>query len=200
MSMPLRAKTFERKWALDEFHRARDAAPGGERWEYVDGEVLVTPSPNVRHQLLVQELAIRLDPFVRRHRLGRVLTAPLDVTLDPGVIVQPDVMVVQSGKVRPSGADAQAVLLAIEVTSPHSARFDRVTKRPRYQRSPVPDYWIVDDVAGIVERWTPTDERPQIVTEQLVWQPAGVTEALELDLPALFADVAEAYRELTGSE
>ena len=35
-----------RRWTEEEFYSARDAAPSGERWELVNGEVLVTPSPH----------------------------------------------------------------------------------------------------------------------------------------------------------
>ena len=41
MAMPVRAP--HRPWTEDEFYTARDAAPPGERWELVDGEVLVAP-------------------------------------------------------------------------------------------------------------------------------------------------------------
>src|SRR5437660_1715351 len=44
MGMP--AQRQNRRWTEAEFYAARDAAPAGERWELVDGEVLVTPSPH----------------------------------------------------------------------------------------------------------------------------------------------------------
>ena len=51
MSMPApvdrqTARHPERQWTLEEFYEARDAAPASLRYEFVDGEVLVTPSPN----------------------------------------------------------------------------------------------------------------------------------------------------------
>jgi Uma2 family endonuclease len=64
-----------------------------------------------------------------------------------------------------------------------------VTKRPRYQRNRVPEYWIVDDGAQLIERWRPDDARPEILTEQLVWEPAGASEPLVLDLPVFFREV-----------
>ena len=47
------------------------------------------------------------------------------------------------------------LLLAAEVISPSSARGDRVDKREAYQRNGVPEYWIVDTAARVVERWHP---------------------------------------------
>src|SRR5207237_4004290 len=63
-----------RRWTEEEFYQARDAAPPGERWELVDGEVLVTPSPNWVHQRITLRLAILLDSYVRAQRLGEVFT------------------------------------------------------------------------------------------------------------------------------
>jgi Uma2 family endonuclease len=77
-------------------------------------------------------------------------------------------------------------MLAIEVLSPSSARHDRVRKRPLFQRH-VPEYWIVDIDARLVERWRPGDERPEIITESLVWQPDAGVPAFHLTLESLFA-------------
>ena len=82
------------------------------------------------------------------------------------------------------------LLLAVEAISPDSARHDRMKKRPAYQRNRVPEYWIVDERSGIVERWRPDEEPPEIVAEGLVWHPEGATAAFELDLVAFFAEVS----------
>ena len=82
------------------------------------------------------------------------------------------------------------LLLAVETLSPSSARHDRVTKRPAYQRNRVPEYWIVDEMSRTIERWTPDDERPDVLAERLVWHPAGATEPFVLDLVAFFEAVA----------
>jgi len=75
------------------------------------------------------------------------------------------------------------------VISPSSARGDRVDKRESYQRNGVPEYWIVDTAARVVERWHPADDRPEIVSDQIIWTPAGAAEPFVLDLVAYFAEV-----------
>jgi Uma2 family endonuclease len=82
------------------------------------------------------------------------------------------------------------LLLAAEVVSPSSARYDRVTKRPHYQRNRVSEYWIVDDMSRTIERWTPDDDRPELLAEQLTWHPSGVSEPFGLDIVQFFKDVA----------
>jgi hypothetical protein len=124
-------------------------------------------------------------------RVGEIFVAPLDVRLESSLIMQPDVLLVPKGSPNPyRGAAVSRISLAVEVISPSSAKHDRVTKRPRYQRNRVDDYWIVDPDAETIERWTPNDERPAIVSEQLVWHPAGATDAFVLDLVAFFKEVS----------
>ncbi len=188
MAMPAQ-HTLLRRWTEDQFYAARDAAPPGERWELVDGEVLVTPSPHWTHQRIVVRLTVLLDSYVRAHRLGEVFASPLDVKLEPGLVLQPDVLVVPAGELRVHADIVKRLLLAIEAISPSSARHDRVTKRPRYQRNRVPEYWIVDDSSRTIERWTPDDERPELIAEQLLWHPHGAPEPFVLDLVAFFAEV-----------
>jgi Uma2 family endonuclease len=188
--MGMSAHAPDRPWTEAEFYAARDAAPPGERWELVDGEVLVTPSPNWVHQRIIGRLFVLLDAYVRPRRFGEVFASPLDVKLRPGLVLQPDLLVVPSGELRRRSDIVQRLILATEIVSPSSARFDRVKKRPHYQRHRVSEYWIVDDMSQTIERWTPSDERPEILSERVVWQPAGVAEPFELDLMQFFKDVA----------
>ena len=187
MGMP--ASHLEHHWTEDEFYAARDAAPPGERWELVDGEVLVTPSPHWVHQHTAFRLATLLDAYVREHDLGRTFVAPLDVKLAQGLVLQPDVLIVPAGELDTWSDFVQHLLLAVETISPSSARHDRVRKRPKYQQHRVPDYWIVDGWSRTVECWHPDDERPAIISETLTWQPRPDVAPFTLDLPAFFAEV-----------
>jgi Uma2 family endonuclease len=65
-----------------------------------------------------------------------------------------------------------------------------VRKRPHYQRNQVPEYWIVDDTSETIERWTPDEDRPEILAERVVWHPAGAPDPFVLDLVTFFKDVA----------
>lgn len=174
--------TPEDVWALPE---------DGNRYECIDGVLLVTPSPRWSHQDLALAFAKRLDPWVREHALGRAHIAPADVRLTRTSLIQPDVFVARP---RPDGSPATEqdpelrLLLAIEILSPATARRDRTIKRALYQGAGI-EYWIVDADARLVERWLPHDERPEILSESLAWRPAGADNALVIDLPLLFGDV-----------
>lgn len=184
-------KGSRRRWSAREVRQLIAENPlQTPRYELVDGELLVTPSPNRAHQLAVKALLRSLDDYLTTTRIGYVLQSPFDVELEPESITQPDVFVVS-----PSDWDrlatempARELVLAIEVLSPSSSRHDRVTKRPLYLRH-VSEYWIVDPYGRVIERWTPGEERPEILTTTLEWHPRGGAEAFQLALPAFFASV-----------
>ena len=162
------------------------------RYELVDGELLVTPSPSRWHQLAVTELVVALHVYLEANPVGYALASPSDVELEPEFLSQPDVYVVPMGEWRRLG-DSHAIgriALAIEVLSPSSSRHDRVRKRPKYQRH-VPEYWIVDLDARLVERWRPGDERPEILSSAIEWRASEESDALRLDLAAFFARVLD---------
>jgi Uma2 family endonuclease len=188
MAMPVQ-RTPHRQWTEEEFYAARDLAPPGERWELVDGEVLVTPSPHWTHQRAVVRLTVLLDAYVRANGLGEVFASPLDVKLQPGLVLQPDILVVPSGELRKRSDIVKRLLLAVEQISPSSARHDRVIKRPAYQRNRVPEYWIIDDNSQTIERWRPDDARPELVDTTLTWHPEGASAPFVLDLPAFFREI-----------
>jgi Uma2 family endonuclease len=175
-------------WTVDEVRAIPD---DGRRYEVVDGELFVTPGPSWRHGDAVLEMARRLMAYLDAHPVGHLKIAPQDVTYGRHTLVEPDLFVVPlvAGRRPRTWEEAGRLLLAIEVLSPSTARLDRTVKRRLFQREGVPEYWIVDVDARVVERWRPADERPEVVSERLDWRPDGAGAALELDLPAYFAEV-----------
>lgn len=180
-----------RRWTAREVRQLIANSPlATPRYELVDGELLVTPSPGWPHQRAVQILMRELSAYLRAEPVGHVGNSPFDVEPEPELIVQPDVFVLPIAESRRLLGEmpARSLILAVEILSPSSSRHDRVVKRPAYQRH-VPEYWVVDLDARLVERWAPKDERAELLTETLQWQPPGATTAFELDLPSFFAEI-----------
>lgn len=163
----------------------------GNRYECLGGELLVTPAPRIAHVLTVSAVSELLAPFVRQHGLGILCHSPADISLDPFLLVQPDLFVIPAELELPirEWRQLSSLLLVIEVVSPRAARHDRAAKRAHYQGAGIPEYWIVCADARLVERWRPNDARPEIVTATLVWQPRTGVVTLEIALPALFDEV-----------
>ncbi len=184
MAMPA---VVARRWTAAEVRDLPDEP--GKRFECVDGELLVSPSPRLTHQSVVGLLWRELEAFVREQRLGAAFLSPGDLELDAYTLVQPDVYVLPlvDGR-RPRTQDEIGhPLLFVEVLSPSTARYDRVVKRPRYQRAGI-TYWIVDLDARLVECWLPNADRPSIHTETITWQPTGAATMLTLELAPIFLD------------
>ena len=180
MSMP----RTQADWTAE---RVRALPDDGKRYEVVDGELLVTPSPATPHQRALAELHLRLTPFVRATGIGEVFFSPSDVQFDSRTLVQPDLFVVPLSEGRPlrDWSEIQRLLLAVEILSPSTARYDRLTKRRVYQRQGI-EYWIIDIDARVVERWRPGDGRPEILAERLEWQPSEGEVLWVLELESYF--------------
>jgi Uma2 family endonuclease len=169
----------------------------GNRYEVVAGELFVTPAPSFDHQQAVARLLLRLVPYVDAHGLGYALASPADIEFEEEHeeehLVQPDIFVAPrlEGRRPERWSDIKRLLLAVEVLSPGTARADRTVKRQLFQRVGVPDYWIVDAAARVVECWRPEESRPEVLSGNLVWRPTPDTPPLEIDLPQLFAEIVE---------
>ena len=180
MAMP--APTTE--WTLEMLHALPD---DGKRYELVDGELLVSPTPSPAHQRVSFELAQVLAPWARQHGL-EVCIAPFAITFSPRRGLQPDIFVVPlvEGRRPQAPQEFARLVLAIEVLSPSTARYDRVVKRPVYLEQGVAEYWIVDPDSRTVERWWRGQGRPEVLDTTLGCTPPGGPAALEIDLVEMF--------------
>lgn len=124
--------------------------------ELIDGEVIVSPSPEPVHQDTVLNTAGVLKQAAKQHGAGgKVFVAPLDVYLDEQNTPQPDVMWLAPnsqcviGEKKLIGAPD----LIVEVLSPGSNRMDKREKFRLYERHGVREYWIINPREQLVEVW-----------------------------------------------
>jgi Uma2 family endonuclease len=118
----------------------------GKRYEIIGGELFVTPSPLLRHQVALANLLYYLIDFVKKHDLGRVYPAPFDVVFSQYNVVEPDLLYVS--RARSSVVTEKNVQgapdLAVEILSESTAKTDRTTKLKLYGRYGVAEYWLID--------------------------------------------------------
>ena len=183
MGMPARAT---KEWTYEMLETLPD---DGNRYEIIDGELLVTPAPTWSHQGVLWNLCMLFGTYLRQYPFWHGLFAPADVVFDTRNVVEPDLFIVPliDGQAPQSLKEAGMLLLAIEVLSPSSHRADRTKKRILYQRFDVTEYWIVDSVGRLIERWRPGDERPEILTGLIEWKPSPTHPPLRIDLAQFFA-------------
>lgn len=142
------------QWRYDDYLRLPD---DGKRYEIIEGVLYVANAPSIEHQYSVSEVLFNLKLFVREHRLGQVLTAPIEVHLaEDTKPVQPDILFVKTEQMPPLGTQVfeGAPDLIVEVISPSSIRLDRHIKFDVYERYGVAEYWMVDPKARSVEVYT----------------------------------------------
>jgi Uma2 family endonuclease len=162
----------------------------GKRYETVHGELLVTPAPKLWHQEIVGRIAAALRSYLEREPVGHVLASPADISWGPDILVQPDVFVADLEQVRTlEWSRVERLLLAIEVLSPNTARYDRFTKRRLYQEVGVSTYWIVDPEERLVEVWSPRATFPTVERERVTWTPESGSAPFVIELEALFRPI-----------
>lgn len=123
----------------------------GHRYELVDGTLIVTPAPSLRHQLVSSRLFSLLDRHCPAGLL--VLTAPTDVRLAEDTVLQPDLLVVPRDVLDQETQALTHVLLAVEVLSASTRHVDLGLKKARYEAAGTPCYWSVDHDALELVAW-----------------------------------------------
>ncbi|MBI2537623.1 MAG: Uma2 family endonuclease [Gemmatimonadetes bacterium] len=165
----------------------------GEKFEVIEGELVVTGIPHRRHARAVEELALLVAEFVRERGIGELYRYLAPVFINDFNVYLPDFLVFRAGAAwEAEWEELGTPMLAVEVLSPSTAKYDRGAKRQRYQGAGVDEYWIVDLDARLVERWRPGDALPEVLRDLLTWQPPGTAEPLTVDLRAYFARVVGA--------
>ncbi len=125
---------------------------GDERYELLDGELLLVGSPNENHQIASMKIGYRMYSFVEENDLGQVFHAPYDVLFTDTDVVQPDILFVSNERehIRTPANIQGAPDLIVEILSPSSSRRDWRDKRELYATHGVKEYWIVDPTNRIV--------------------------------------------------
>lgn len=161
------------------------------RYELMDGVAYaMSPAPAPRHQEIGGEIFRQIANYLKGKRC-KVYNAPFDVRLDPDgaddTVVQPDITVVcDPGKIDGRGCRGVPDMV-IEVLSPSTGRWDRVTKFSKYRAVGVREYWMVDPETRTVQACVLGAEgyvvRGYDETEEA---PVSVLEGLCVDLREVF--------------
>lgn len=140
-----------RRWTYADYCRI---PPDRKRHELIDGRHFVNPAPSPYHQTVSRRLLYELMRRIEKPGLGEVFHAPIDVHLGPGTVVQPDLVVLRP-RTRSIVGDKKLTGvpdLLIEILSPSNRAYDRRTKRDRYERSGVCEFWLVDPDTHTIEQ------------------------------------------------
>ena len=160
-------------------------------YQLIDGELIMSPSPNRYHQDISANVFRILDAFVRSHSLGRVYYAPMDVYLSEHDVVQPDVLFVSNANRHLLADDGihGGPDLVVEVISSSNGPLEKRRKRPLYARHGVKEEWLIDPNLEQIHRYDFTVDVAKPV--RIVDSEESFETAL---LPGLIVAAAEVFK------
>ena len=182
MPMPLRLPTF----TTDDLRGFPD---DGQRYELLDGMLLVTPAPGSAHQVVLFRLSLAVGQYLSGS--GRAYAAsPGEIELAPRTLLQPDLLVFPA--TYPPGtpwAEIRDWWLAVEVFSRSSRVYDRDFKRDAYLSLGVAEVWLVDLDEHVVFVSRRGGRRDEPHPQHLQWQPENSRAPLSIALADIFTDI-----------
>ena len=158
----------------------------GNRYELLDGVLIVTPSPSSAHQIIANRLQFRLMQGVMVPGFAQVV-GPGAIAVPPRTQLQPDILVFPARyPIDSKWEEIDEHWLAVEVLSRSSRVYDREIKRDAYIALGVREVWLVD-------RWSKAVEvsrmrgQGEIVRDVLHWRVPTLALEVEISLTDIFA-------------
>lgn len=152
--------------------------PEGERWEIIEGVPYLQAAPTWQHQAISVQLTSQFNAYLKG-KPCRVFAAPFDLCIPEydesdeeisNIISQPDIVVVcDESKLKKTGYFGVASLI-IEISSPSTARRDKLIKFNKFEKAGVKEYWIVEPenklVSVFVLQGNKRYGRPEVYSEE----------------------------------
>ncbi|WP_424643740.1 Uma2 family endonuclease [Embleya sp. AB8] len=128
---------------MDEWIALNEDAPDGNRYELVDGSVLVSPAPSMHHQFAGDELRALLRAAPPPELIA-VTASGIPLGDRTGLI--PDVLVVDRAAFADGAKmpDPALVHLVVEIVSPSTTTTDRTLKPAKYAAAGIPHFWRLE--------------------------------------------------------
>lgn len=159
-----RIKKFPQPKLLTYEDYARLTPPDSGNYELHNGNIVFMPSPSDKHQFVVTDLTTMLNSYVKTHKLGRVIVAPMDTQLSEVDILQPDILFVSNQRLGIIDKIVNgAPDLVVEILSPSNDTKEMSYKKYVYETAGVQEYWLVN-----LEKQTITQY--ELVENELRWQ------------------------------
>lgn len=171
--------------------------PEDDRVEIIDGVPYLQAAPSRIHQEILSELHRQIANFLVGKEC-KVYPAPFHVVLnfeatgdeqDSRNVYEPDITIVcDKSKLDDKGCKGNPDMV-IEITSPSTARKDKIEKFNKYEQAGVKEYWIVEPQEKIISVFTLQSNkrygRPDLYTDEQQVK-VSIFEDLIIDLKLVF--------------
>lgn len=160
----------------------------GAIYELDEGELLMEPSPALRHNLIRQRIAMKLIQFVESRNLG-IVVEEMDFRLSPDTVRNPDVAFITAEHVKKTDLDRSPVdgapAFAVEVISPSNSAQDMAKKTQQYIQAGCSIVWIVYPSLRVVEVHSASGSRqvraPDLLREETLFHGFSLSLSYILD-------------------
>ena len=135
----------KKKYTVKDYDLLEEGAP----FQLINYDLVMSPSPLAVHQQILFDLSEIIVLYNITSRKGQWMYAPMDVKLDDGNVLQPDILYISEErkseliKDRVEGAPD----LIMEILSPSNAYYDLRQKKELYEKYGVKEYIIIDPIA-----------------------------------------------------
>jgi Uma2 family endonuclease len=166
----------------------------GNRYEIIEGELFVSRSPGLTHQIVWSNLTALIWSYLKTNPIGTVVGNPgLVLSNITGVI--PDLVFFRKDQRETIVKDDRlngAPALVIEIVSPGPAniRRDRITKLQLYAAYGIPEYWIVDPKSKTLEKYVNSDST--LILQETLGEDESLTT---MAIPGFLCRIREIFSE-----
>jgi Uma2 family endonuclease len=149
----------------------------GERWEIIDGVPYMQSAPTWQHQAISSELMLQFGEYLRNNPC-RIFSSPFDLRIpesneedeETTFVCQPDLLVIcDKDGLKGTGYYGTPTLI-IEISSPSTARKDKLLKFNKFEKAGVKEYWIIEPDGNFVSVFTLQDNkrygRPDVYSDE----------------------------------
>jgi Uma2 family endonuclease len=171
-----------------------EPAPYGDldRFEVIDHIVFeLKPAPSTNHQRIIAHLFQSLNESC--HPNGETLFAPIDVYLDEGNCLQPDLVFIlneNSHIIKEERIEGAPDLVA-EVLSPATSGNDKIRKKAVYERFGVKEFWVVDPFHRLIDQFVLKDGKYELhrTYDEQGMLTSPLFSCVSIDLKRIFARI-----------
>lgn len=181
---PFPSPSDTRHWTYEDYYKLDD----GQRYEVIEGELMMTPAPTFRHQDIQVRLGYLIFNHVLEKGLGKMVFSPVDVVLDKEMVFQPDIVFISNENM---GIIKEAAVfgppdIAVEILSPSSIHRDMEIKKGIYEKYGIKEYWLVFPDEKVVEIFALKDGRYELASSS---EEGGKVKSAVLGMELDIADI-----------
>lgn len=183
-------KSEKRKYTYEDYLNLPD---DGNRYEIINGELIMTASPVTSHQKVSIFLSTEIQVYVTKENIGFVFYSPYDVIFDDKNIYQPDILFIskENKNIITEENIKGSPDLIVEILSPSTAYYDLFEKKEVYEKFGVKEYWIVDPQKHWIEIFALKQNKYVLYsrTEKKGKVKSSLFKKLDIDASKLFAEL-----------